>query len=79
MAYDEVLADRVTDAVAGEQGITERKMFGGLCVMLNGHMVAGVIREELMVRVGKEGFVDDLDLRAWVERGLAHARLLPPK
>ncbi len=29
-------------------------MFGGICFMLNGNMVAGTLRNELLVRVGKE-------------------------
>jgi TfoX/Sxy family transcriptional regulator of competence genes len=35
--------------------LTEQKMFGGVCFMLNGNMVAGTLRGELLVRVGKEG------------------------
>ena len=53
MAYSEELADRVR-AVVGDDGITERKMFGGLCVMRHGHMVCGVMGETLMLRVGPE-------------------------
>ena len=34
--------------------LTEQKMFGGVCFMLNGNMVAGTLRGELLVRVGKE-------------------------
>ncbi len=30
-------------------------MFGGVCFMLNGNMVAGTLRNELLVRVGKDG------------------------
>jgi TfoX/Sxy family transcriptional regulator of competence genes len=52
MAYDEELADRVRELIAGESGIDERRMFGGLAMMLNGNM-AVVIRGKggLMVRV----------------------------
>ena len=31
-------------------------MFGGLCIMLNGHMLCGVLGDELMVRVGPEDY-----------------------
>ncbi|WP_283646622.1 TfoX/Sxy family protein [Marinovum algicola] len=34
--------------------LSERKMFGGLCFMLNGNMLCGVHRDGLMYRVGKE-------------------------
>ena len=35
MAYDEELADRIRETMLGEPGLGERKMFGGLAVMLN--------------------------------------------
>ncbi len=54
MAYDESVAQRVRQAIDGRDGLSERKMFGGLCLMLHGHMFAGVINDELMLRVGTE-------------------------
>ena len=54
MAYDEVLAQRIRTALHDRDGLTERKMFGGLCLMLHGNMFAGVIDDELMLRVGPE-------------------------
>ncbi|WP_246158511.1 TfoX/Sxy family protein [Micromonospora palomenae] len=52
MAYDEDLANRVRDLIGREPGIGEKRMFGGLALMLNGNM-AVVIRGAggLMVRV----------------------------
>ena len=38
MAYDEHLAERIRELVAAEPGLTERKMFGGLAFMINGHL-----------------------------------------
>ncbi|MDH4102564.1 MAG: TfoX/Sxy family protein [Thermoleophilia bacterium] len=55
MAYDETLADRVRDALAPEDGVTQRKMFGGLAFMVDGHMACGVVGEDLMLRLGAEG------------------------
>jgi hypothetical protein len=52
MAYDERLAATLRSALAGEPAVTERRMFGGLCFMLGGHMVAGAFRHRGMVRVG---------------------------
>jgi hypothetical protein len=52
MAYDEGLAQRIREQVAGQSGITEKKMFGGLSFLLNGNMACGVIKDELIVRVG---------------------------
>ena len=56
MAYNETLADRVREIAAGiDADITERKMFGGLAFMLNGHMFTGVVGDELMLRLGEAG------------------------
>jgi TfoX/Sxy family transcriptional regulator of competence genes len=40
MAYDEELADRLREVLATETGLTERRMFGGLAFLINGHMAA---------------------------------------
>src|ERR1700745_2576593 len=56
MPYDEALARRAREVVAGIEGdITERKMFGGLAFLLNGHMFAGIVGDELMLRLGPDG------------------------
>ena len=52
MAYDEDLADRVRAVLPRGAEVTERKMFGGLAFLLGGHMFAGVVGDELMVRLG---------------------------
>ena len=54
MAYDERLAERVRDALALREELTERKMFGGIAFMLAGNMACGVLEDELIVRVGPE-------------------------
>jgi TfoX/Sxy family transcriptional regulator of competence genes len=54
MAYDENLARRMRAALAGEPDVGERKMFGGLAFMVRGNMCCGVIKDEMMVRVGKD-------------------------
>jgi TfoX/Sxy family transcriptional regulator of competence genes len=52
MAYDEKLAERIRELVAGERGVTEKKMFGGLAFLLNGNMaVAASGQGGLLVRV----------------------------
>jgi TfoX/Sxy family transcriptional regulator of competence genes len=38
MAYDEKLADRIRELVAGEPDLTEQKMFGGLAFLIGGNM-----------------------------------------
>ncbi len=54
MAYDEQLAERVRDVLAGHVAITERRMFGGIGFMLDGNMCCGVHGEELILRLGEE-------------------------
>jgi len=54
MAYDPGHAEQMSDALIGTLGITEKKMFGGLCFMLNGHMVCGVHKGGGMARIGKD-------------------------
>ena len=54
MAVDEDLAARMRVALAGAGEVREVKMFGGLCFMLNGNMVAGTSKRGLLVRVGKD-------------------------
>lgn len=54
MAYDETLADRVRALLAAREGVSERKMFGGLCLMVNGNMAVGVVGDRLMVRLEPE-------------------------
>lgn len=54
MAYDESLAERVRATLAERDGVTERKMFGGLAFMLHGNMCCGVLGDELMLRLGPE-------------------------
>jgi TfoX/Sxy family transcriptional regulator of competence genes len=52
VAYDEVLADRIRELVAGESGLTEKKMFGGLAFLIGGNMaVAASGQGGLLVRV----------------------------
>jgi hypothetical protein len=38
MAYDEELAERIRGIVAGEAGLAEKRMFGGLAFLINGNM-----------------------------------------
>jgi len=54
MAYDEDLADRIREVMPADGEVTERKMFGGLAFLWEGHMFAGVVGSELMVRIGAE-------------------------
>jgi TfoX/Sxy family transcriptional regulator of competence genes len=56
MAYDEALAARIRGYLGDGPGISERKMFGGICFMVNGNMCAGVTNDRLMARVGAPSY-----------------------
>jgi TfoX/Sxy family transcriptional regulator of competence genes len=60
MAYDEKLAKRIATILSSYDGLSERKMFGGVAFMLNGHMCCGVTTKNLMVRVGPDAYEDSL-------------------
>jgi TfoX/Sxy family transcriptional regulator of competence genes len=52
MAYDEELAARIRDLIAGEAGLGEKKMFGGLAFLIGGNMaVAASGQGGVLVRV----------------------------
>jgi hypothetical protein len=52
MAYDEELADRIREVIAGEPDVREKRMFGGLAFLIAGNMaVAASGAGGLMVRV----------------------------
>ena len=55
VAYDEDLANRVRELIAGEPQLTEKRMFGGLAFLVAGNMaVAASGQGGLMVRVDPE-------------------------
>jgi TfoX/Sxy family transcriptional regulator of competence genes len=60
MAYDEGMAERVRELLETEPDFQEKKMFGGLCFLIRGNMVCGIIKDDLIVRVGMERYEDAL-------------------
>ena len=54
MAYDEGMAEVLRGDLADQTRVEEKRMFGGLCFMLRGHMLCGVHTGGGMFRVGKE-------------------------
>lgn len=62
MAYDDGLAELLRSDLIDIDGISERKMFGGLCFMLNGNMLCGVHKNGGMFRVGKDNEARALDI-----------------
>jgi TfoX/Sxy family transcriptional regulator of competence genes len=73
MAYDEDLADRIRELTAGEPGLTEKKMFGGVAFLVGGNMAVSASGQGgLMVRVDPEEsarLVADTGARLVVMRG----------
>ncbi len=51
MAYDEALAARVRKTLGRRAALVEKKMFGGVAFLLNGHMCCGILNDSLMVRL----------------------------
>lgn len=57
MPDDLLLADRLRTLLAVEPGFSEKRMFGGLCFMIHGHMTSGITKTgDLMLRVGPEAY-----------------------
>lgn len=52
MAYDEDLANRIRELLSAEEGVVEKRMFGGLAFLIGGHMsVSASGQGGLLVRV----------------------------
>ena len=51
MAYNEVLTNRVREALAGIPNVEEKKMFRGIAFMVNGKLCVSVGDDELMCRI----------------------------
>jgi TfoX/Sxy family transcriptional regulator of competence genes len=65
MAYDEALAQRLRHGLRGVKGVSEKRMMGGLCVLVHGNMLGGVDRskagsDRFMFRVGKDNEAEAL-------------------
>ncbi len=55
MAYNEFLADRISNLFKSLSiNFEEKKMFGGLCYMVDNKMCLGIMGDSLMARVGPE-------------------------
>lgn len=57
---DDALASRIRELLSERVDVEEKRMFGGLCFMVNGQMCCGLTKTDLMVRVGKAGYDDAL-------------------
>lgn len=63
MAYNLKLADRTREIIAlTHDHVEEKKMFGGLCFMVNDKMCLGVMNDRLMVRLNPEKYDEVIEL-----------------
>jgi TfoX/Sxy family transcriptional regulator of competence genes len=60
MAYDLGLADRIRLVLRPAGPFAERKMFGGLCFLVNGRMCCGVMKTDLVLRLTPEAAAEAL-------------------
>jgi TfoX/Sxy family transcriptional regulator of competence genes len=63
MAFDEKLNDRIREAMAEYPNVAEKHMFGGICYMLNDKMCVGIVKDEMMCRVGPDVYEEVLSKR----------------
>jgi len=62
MAFDEGLAQRLREIFEYRADVEEKRMFGGLCFMVSGHMCCGIVGDNLLARVGPVNYEHCLDL-----------------
>jgi TfoX/Sxy family transcriptional regulator of competence genes len=60
MPYDTLLAIRIRAALGPLPELVEKKMFGGVCYLVNGNMACGVYKDDLIVRVGPASYAEAL-------------------
>lgn len=61
MAYNEFLADRIRRVFNDKKVVyTEKKMFGGMCFMVDDKMCVGPHEDRLMVRIDPEIYEEQL-------------------
>ena len=82
MTRDQILTERVRDALQRRPRVAERKMFGGICFMVNGKMCVTVGHGRLMCRIDPEQHdaavkrkgVRTVRMRGRAYRGFVHVR-----
>jgi TfoX/Sxy family transcriptional regulator of competence genes len=62
MAFNQEIEDRVSKIVSGWKNTGAKKMFGGVCHLLDGKMFSGVYKDFLILRLGEEGSKEALEL-----------------
>jgi TfoX/Sxy family transcriptional regulator of competence genes len=58
MAYSQSLAARVRFVCGGLRGVVEKRMFGGVCFLLEGNLLVGIWQNSLIARVGASRYAE---------------------
>ena len=61
MSYNEKLADRIRIRLAEIPKVEEKFMFGGVCFMVKGKMCIGIVKDEMMCRIGPDSYETALE------------------
>jgi TfoX/Sxy family transcriptional regulator of competence genes len=56
MAHNEELAERIRVRLKRQQGVVEKKMFGGVGFLVHGNMACGVNKQDLILRLSEDDF-----------------------
>ena len=62
MVYNELLAQRISFYFSDHPNLKEKRMFGGIAFMVNGNMTCGVIKNDLMARIGPDFYEKALSM-----------------
>jgi TfoX/Sxy family transcriptional regulator of competence genes len=65
MVYDEKLDNRLEKIVLQWKNTNKKKMFGGICYLLNGNMVGGVYKDSVILRLGEKNADAALNFTFW--------------
>ena len=63
MAYNTDLEEKIDTATKRWKNIVKKKMFGGVCYLINGNMAFGIIKDNLIVRMDKAKSAESLKAR----------------
>jgi TfoX/Sxy family transcriptional regulator of competence genes len=63
MAFNELLNDRIREILAEVPNVEEKLMFGGVCYMVNDKMCIGIVKDEVMCRIGPDNYEMALEKR----------------
>lgn len=76
MAVNETLLHRVCEALIDVTNVEEKKMFGGICFMVDDKMCICVRREDLLVRLNPDNYEPELEKNG-VEQMVHGKRVMP--